>query len=106
VVSGLRCGLSPDQVSGRLKYDRLCGQAGDVVSHEAIYAWMYALPKGELARMGVELRSGREQRRPRGRRKTPGARIVSMRSIEDRPEEVADRQAVLHWPIDAHGRAR
>jgi IS30 family transposase len=27
-VSGLRSGLSPDQVAGRLKYDRLCGQAG------------------------------------------------------------------------------
>ena len=67
VVSGLRGGLAPDQVAGRLKYDRSCGQAGDVVSHEAIYTWMYAVPKGELGRLGVELRSGREQRKPRGR---------------------------------------
>jgi transposase, IS30 family len=100
VVSGLRSGLSPDQVAGRLKYDRSCGQAGDVVSHEAIYTWMYALPKGGLSRLGVELRSGREQRKPRGRRKTPGARIVGMRSIEDRPEEVADRQVPGHWEGD------
>ena len=96
VVSGLRGGLSPDQVAGRLKYDRSCGQAGDVVSHEAIYTWMYALPKGGLARLGIELRSGREQRKPRGRKKTPGARIVGMRSIEDRPEEVAGRQVPGH----------
>ena len=89
VVSGLRCGFSPDQVAGRLRYGRSCGQAGQVVSHEAIYTWMYALPKGELARLGVELRSGREQRKPRGRKKTPGARIVGMRSIDDRPAEVA-----------------
>src|ERR1019366_6125407 len=73
VVSGLRCGLFRIRDSAGWNKTGLCGQAGDVVSHEAIYAWMYALPKGELARMGVELRSGREQRRPRGRRKTPGA---------------------------------
>jgi transposase, IS30 family len=53
---------------------------------------MYALPEGEPGRLGVELRSGREQRKPRGRKKAPGARIVGMRSIEDRPEEVAGRQ--------------
>src|SRR5260370_31221386 len=100
VVSGLRGGLAPDQVAGRLKYDRSCGQAGDVVSHEAIYTWMYALPKGELGRLGAGLRTGREQRKPRGRKKTPGARIVGMRSIEDRPEEVADRQVPGHWEGD------
>jgi len=100
VVSGLRSGFSADQVAGRLKYDRSCGQAGQVVSHEAIYTWMYALPKGELARLGVELRSGREQRKPRGRKKTPGARIVGMRSIEDRPAEVADREVPGHWEGD------
>jgi IS30 family transposase len=100
VISGLRIGLSPDQVAGRLKYDRACGHAGQVISHEAIYTWMYALPKGELARLGIELRSGREQRLPRGRKKTPGARIVGMRSIEDRPEEVADRQVPGHWEGD------
>ena len=43
------------------------------VSHEAIYTWIYALPKGELARLGILLRTGRTQRRPRGRRSSPGA---------------------------------
>jgi transposase, IS30 family len=61
---------------------------------------MYALPKGELARMGVELRPGREQRKPRGRKKAPGARIVGMRSIDDRPEEVTGRQVPGHWEGD------
>jgi transposase, IS30 family len=100
VVSGLRGGFSPDQVAGRLRYDRSCGQAGQVVSHEAIYAWMHALPKGELARIGVELRSGRQQRKPRGRKRTPGARIAGMRPIEDRPAEVAGRQVPGHWEGD------
>ena len=83
-----------------LKYDRRCGHPGDVASHEAIYTWMYALPKGELSRLGAELRTGREHRKPRGRKKTPDARIVGMRSIEDRPQEVADRQVPGHWEGD------
>jgi hypothetical protein len=33
----------------------------DTVSPEAIYTWIYALPKGELAREGILLRSGRTQ---------------------------------------------
>lgn len=100
VLSGLRVGWSPDQIAGRLKYDRSCGEVVDTVSHEAIYTWMYALPKGELGRLGVELRSGRERRKPRGRACTPGARIVGMRSIDDRPAEVADRQIPGHWEGD------
>ncbi|MEV6987618.1 IS30 family transposase [Sphaerisporangium sp. NPDC051017] len=100
VVSGLRVGWSPDQIAGRLTYDRCCGEAVDTVSHEAIYTWIYALPKGELARLGIELRSGRERRKPRGRRGSPGARIVGMRSIDERPAEVADRQVPGHWEGD------
>jgi len=61
------------------------------VSHEAIYTWIYALPKGELAKQGVLLRSGRTKRRPRGRRSRHGARIVGMTSIDARPAEVTDR---------------
>ena len=70
------------------------------VSHEAIYTWIYAQPKGELARAGIVLRTGREQRKPRGRKKTPGAKIVGMRSIDDRPAEVAGRQVPGHWEGD------
>jgi hypothetical protein len=35
------------------------------ISHEAIYTWLYALPKGELAAMEVALRPGRAGRQPR-----------------------------------------
>ena len=81
---------------------------GRTVSHEAIYRFVYALPKGELARHGVMLRSRRTQRRrfkPVGQR---GAPIVGMVSIDAR-EDVADRRVPGHWEgdliIGAHGRS-
>jgi IS30 family transposase len=99
VVGRLRAGCSPDQVAGRLRYEHP-GQHARQVSHEAIYTWLYALPKGELARCGIVLRSGRTQRRPRGRTASPGARIVGMTSIEDRPAEVTGRAIPGHWEGD------
>jgi IS30 family transposase len=66
VVTRLRAGCCPDQVAGRLCYEHP-EQKARWVSHEAIYTWIYALPKGELARGGIVLGSGRTQRRTRGR---------------------------------------
>jgi IS30 family transposase len=100
VAGDLRKGWSPEQIAGRLRYEHHRGETGMPVSHEAIYTWIYAHPKGELARAGIVLRTGREQRKPRGRKKTPGAKIVGMRSIEDRPAEVAGRQVPGHWEGD------
>jgi IS30 family transposase len=103
VLDMLRAGCSPDQAAGRLRYEHGGGHAGLVagtVSPEAIYTWVYALPKGELARQGILLRSGRTQRRPRGRRSSPGARIVGMTSIDARPAEAGDRAVPGHWEGD------
>jgi transposase, IS30 family len=68
--------------------------------HEAIYTWLYALPKGELAAMEVALRTGRTRRQPRGRGRSPGARIVGMVSISERPAEAEGRQVPGHWEGD------
>lgn len=100
VAGDLMRGWSPEQIAGRLYYERFRGETEMSVSHESIYTWIYAHPKGELARAGIALRTGREQRKPRGRRKTPGAKIVGMRSIDERPAEVTGRQVPGHWEGD------
>jgi len=100
VTGDLKKGWSPEQSAGRIRYESGRGETDMSVSHEAIYTWIYAQPKGELARAGIVLRTGREERKPRGRKKSPGAKIVGMRPIEDRPAEVAGRQVPGRWEGD------
>jgi IS30 family transposase len=99
VTGLLKAGCSPDQAAGRLRY-LAGGRHAGTVSAETIYTWLYALPKGELAARGIMLRSGRAERKPAARRKTPGARIVGMTSIDDRPADAAGRQVPGHWEGD------
>lgn len=96
VMGDLMRGLSPEQIAGRLRFQRQLGESDMSISHEAVYTWIYAQPKGELARAGIVLRTGREQRKPRGRKKSKGAKIVGMVSIDDRPDEVEGRQVPGH----------
>lgn len=111
VLADLRHGRSPNQIAGRLKLEAAHDTVGlmegslpagkATVSHEAVYTWIYALPKGELAKLGVLLSSGRTRRGPRRRPAAGnGARIVGMRSIHDRPAEALGRQVPGHWEGD------
>lgn len=100
VKNDLRKGWSPEQISGRLTYERRRGETGLSISHESIYTWFDAQPKGKLREEGIALRTKRENRKPRGRKKTPGAKIVGMRLIDERPVEVAGRQVPGHWEGD------
>jgi IS30 family transposase len=100
VRGDLKKGWSPEQISGRLARDRKRGEASMSISHEAIYTWFYAQPKGTLRKEGIELRTKREERKPRGRKKTPGAKIVGMVPIDERPAEAAGRQVPGHWEGD------
>jgi IS30 family transposase len=110
ILTDLAAGRSPRRLVGRLTAEATDpalpvatgsppGQ-GHTVSHETVYTWLYALPKGELARHGVRLESGRTRRRARrtvGQRTGP---IVGMRSIEDRPSTAQDRKVPGHWEGD------
>lgn len=100
VMGHLRIGWSPEQIAGRLCLDRKRGETDMSVSPEGIYTWIYAQPKGALKDAGIVLRTGREQRKPRGRKKQKGAKIVGMVSIEDRPAEAEGRQVPGHWEGD------
>ena len=100
VTGDLRRAWSPQQISGRLCRERNGGETGMSVSHEAIYTWMYALPKGELAEMEIALRTGRTRRQPRGRARSKGARIVGMTSISQRPAGASGRKVPGHWEGD------
>jgi IS30 family transposase len=71
------------------------------ISHESIYTYIYLLSRGELKK---ELTDGlRQQKRTRYARKSAYERrgpVTDIISIEERPQEVADRSIAGHWEGD------
>jgi IS30 family transposase len=71
------------------------------VSHETIYASMYALPRGELRTDLIKaLRQSHKTRRPRARGNDRREQIPDLRPISERPQEVQDRLIPGHWEGD------
>lgn len=95
---------SPEQISVSLK-EVYPLDTTMRISDEAIYQYLYVLPRGELKR---RLIAGlRQERKYRRKRKGPTdqsqetrGKIADMLSIEERPEEVADRTVPGHWEGD------
>ncbi|WP_226965997.1 IS30 family transposase [Tessaracoccus defluvii] len=118
VLGDLKRSRTPRQIAGRLRLEATDPTVetmvhstpadGAQVSHEAIYRFIYALPKGELARNSVMLRSKRTSRKPRSK-EGRGAPIVAMVSIDDRPADVPERRIPGAWEgdliIGAHGKS-
>ena len=70
------------------------------ISHEAIYTYLYVLPRGTLKReLTRYLRRRHRFRRPHKVRLVPRP-IQDIVSIEERPAEVADRTVPGHWEGD------
>ena len=93
---------SPKEISERLKieYPR---EKTMQISHEAIYQYIYVLPRGELKQ--TLIKALRQEHKCRRTRKTGNVeenqgKIANMLSIEERPAEVADRKAPGHWEGD------
>jgi len=73
------------------------------ISPEAIYRYIYALPRGSLRQTLIKaLRQERAYRRKqqRGNHEATRGKIADMLSIEERPTDVADRTVPGHWEGD------
>lgn len=73
------------------------------ISHEAIYRYIYVLPRGLLKRTLIKaLRQERAYRRKqkRGNNEETRGKIADMLSIEERPAEIANRTIPGHWEGD------
>lgn len=72
------------------------------VSKESIYSYVYVLPRGELRAELIKcLRHAHKKRRVKGRSaKGQASNLEDMLSIEERPQEVADRCIPGHWEGD------
>ena len=100
VYSHIKKRLSPEQISGRLKMEYPMDESMQV-SNEAIYQFVYVLPKGELRTEVLEyLRQGHKKRRPRARGKDRRGSITNMKTIAERPDEVENRMIPGHWEGD------
>jgi len=71
------------------------------LSHEALYTYLYVLPRGALRRelLGY-LRQHHKRRRPRSQGEDRRGQIPEMISIEERPADVAGRTVPGHWEGD------
>lgn len=94
-----RC-WSPQQIAAGLK-QAFPDDPSMRLSHEAIYTYLYVLPRGALRRELLSyLRQHRKRRRPRSRGADRRGQIPAMVSIEERPAEVAERTVPGHWEGD------
>lgn len=104
VLAGLQRRWSPREIVTRMKMEY--PQNEDMrISHEAIYQYIYVLPRGRLKQTLIRaLRQERKHRRKQGGRKGTVAetrgKIADMLSIEERPKEVESRTIPGHWEGD------
>ena len=99
MIADLEAWWSPEQIARRLRAE-FGNDASMTISHETIYKSLYVQGRGELRReLARCLRTGRAQRRPRGRADQRG-RIPDMVMISERPAEVEDRAVPGHWEGD------
>lgn len=100
VFAKLRKKWSPEQIAKTLKRDYPSDNTMNI-SHEAIYTYLYVLPRGSLKK---ELLACLRQNRKRRHKQRPGTQakrdLADMLSIEQRPREVADRIIAGHWEGD------
>jgi len=101
VYAQLRLRWSPEQIAHRLR-QAYPEDSTMRISHEAIYTYLYILPKGTFRyELMACLRRGRRRRvRRHAYMERPTKRLANMVSIVERPAEADDRTVVGHWEGD------
>lgn len=102
VLEKLEAEWSPKEISERIKMEYPNDMTMQI-SHEAIYQYIYVLPRGELK--GALIKALRQEHKYRRTQKTGKTeenrgKIANMLSIEERPAEVSDRTVPGHWEGD------
>ena len=95
ILEKLKEGWSPEQIAGRLKFER--GER--IICHETIYQFIYKKTLKE-DRLWEYLPRKQKHRRKKYGRKSQRVRIPDRVSIHLRPEEINMRQVVGHWEGD------
>lgn len=90
---------SPEQIAGRIREDK-----GILVSHNAIYKYLYHHPVG--SRLCPYLRYKRYRRKKRTTLKSVRAIIPNRVWIDERSQEISERQIFGHFEGDTMGRPR
>ena len=100
VYRKLRLKWSPVQIAETLKTDYPTDTTMRV-SPEAIYTYLYVLPRGTLKKELLScLRQNRKHRHKQRRGVEVKRKLEDMLSIEERPKEVEDRTIPGHWEGD------
>jgi transposase, IS30 family len=103
ILAKLKKCWSPEEIVKRLKEEYPRDMAMRI-SHEAIYQYIYVLPRGELKRTLIaalrQERAWRRKKSARGNTEELRGKIADMLSIEERPKEVANRTIPGHWEGD------
>ena len=99
VLELLKKRWSPEQIVNRLRKE-YPDNAAMHISHEAIYSYLFVLPKGELKReLLAGLRRGHKRRHKRTHQMGNSA-PQGMISIDERPKDIEDRVIPGHWEGD------
>lgn len=102
VLAKLKKRWSPEEIVKRM-CEEYPADTTMRISAEAIYQYIYVLPRGELKQTLIAaLRQERKHRRPRKAQNVAETRgkLASMLSIEERPAAVANRTVPGHWEGD------
>jgi len=97
IVLLLERGLSPEQISGRLRAER----GGTVINHETIYHFVYESPLGRQEKLYQYLRRGKKKRTRRQGRRSHVGPIAGRLFIDARPPAATQRTEVGHWESDS-----